>query len=115
MDRYLARPRLVLHGRIGIGALERLDIDEVSQPIRADGAQPKIPGQAPSSSALLASQQVVGPRAAPVVADDVAAIASAPRGANPRRLPVADGNPAILARYFPAGPFKRFRRGVVKP
>ncbi|GAB2506678.1 hypothetical protein GCM10027084_21510 [Pseudoxanthomonas sangjuensis] len=112
-----AHPRLVLHGRIGIGALERLDIDEVAQPIRADGAQPKIPGKAPSSSATPASQQVVGPRAAPAAAGDADAAISAPapRAANPRMLPVAASDPAVLARYFRAGPFKRFRRGVVKP
>ena len=88
-----AHARLMLEGRIDIGAFEQFDIDQVSDPIRVNGSQPLIP------------PRPAGTAAQPVTASQPALVAPGPSA-----LPAVRERPR-----WRTGPAARYRRGVVRP
>lgn len=88
-----AHARLMLEGRIDIGAFEQFDIDQVSDPIRVNGSQPLIP------------PRPAGTAAQPVTASQPALVAPGPSA-----LPAVRERPR-----WRTAPAARYRRGVVRP
>lgn len=83
--------RLVLAGRIDIGALEQFDIDEAGEPIRVNGSQPLVPPRFQTAPAAQSQPAQASPAAAP------------PRAG--RNLPL---------QRWRQSPAMRYRRGIVR-
>lgn len=83
--------RLMLSGRIDIGALEQFDIDEAPAMIRVNGAQPLIP---PRSQTTTTPTQNQPARTAPV--------------------PTQDTKRKVRSQTWRQSPAMRYRRGAVK-
>ncbi len=88
--------RLVPQNRIAIGALEQFDIDDATQPVRLNGSQPLIPGQAAAAGAP-------------------ALPASAPAQSGTPSQQLAPMPRAYERPRYRTAPAKRYRRSVVQP